>query len=147
MDGNNLFTVSDKDVVITDLKPDIEDEDVTRATIPGRSPLILFGPKINNHQEYVVFLTRDGKGINLVNNAFPFEVVSTEEVSQQLISLLLVFKNHYKIFHRTPMKRLSTLFVRQTIVCILLEWMERSKNGELWIEYQQLLKVLTLVNQ
>lgn len=81
MEGANLYTASDKDIVITDLKPDIEDEDNTRAKIPGRYPLTLFGAKVNDHQDCLVFLTRDGKGINLVDNAFPFEVIWTEEVS------------------------------------------------------------------
>ncbi|KAJ6637963.1 hypothetical protein Bhyg_10694 [Pseudolycoriella hygida] len=79
VDGSNLFTAGDKEILITDLKPDIEDEDGTKAKIPGRGPLILFGPKISNHQEFVVFLTRDGKGITLVDNVFPFEVIWTEE--------------------------------------------------------------------
>lgn len=82
VDGTNLFTVNDKEVVVTDLKPDIEDEDNTKAKMPGRSPLILFGPKVNNHQEFLVFLTRDGKGITLVDNVFPFEIIWTEEVSK-----------------------------------------------------------------
>lgn len=85
VDGTNLYTISDKEVDITDLKPDIEDEDNTKAKIPGRSPLILFGPKVNNHQDCLVFLTRDGKGINLVDNVFPFEVIWTEEVSYKFI--------------------------------------------------------------
>lgn len=81
VDGTNLYTVNDKDVVITDLKPDIEDEDNLKATIPGRSPLILFGPKVNNHQDCLVFLTRDGMGFTLVDNVFPYEIIWTEEVS------------------------------------------------------------------
>lgn len=85
VDGNNLYTCSEKDVVFTDLKPDIEDEDNTKATIPGRNPMILFGPKVNNHQDYLIFLTRDGKGINVVNSAFPFEVIWTEENAHETI--------------------------------------------------------------
>jgi len=85
VDGTNLYTVNDKNVVVTDLKPDIEDEDVTKATIPGRSPLILFGPKINNHQEFLVFLTRDGKGITLVDNVFPYEIIWTEDNAHDMI--------------------------------------------------------------
>lgn len=81
VDGTNLYTVNDRDVVITDLKPDIEDEDNLKATIPGRSPLILMGPKVNNHQEFLVFLTRDGMGFTLVDNVFPYEIIWTEEVS------------------------------------------------------------------
>lgn len=65
--------------------------------IPGRNPLIFFGPIVNNHHDCLVFLTRDGKGINLVDNVFPFEVIWTEEVSflrhtERWIVFFIIFK-------------------------------------------------------
>lgn len=82
VEGNNLYTVHGMNVVIIDIKPDVEDDsDITKGTIPGRGPLVLFGAKVNGHQKFLVFLTGDGKGIKLVNNAPPFKVLWTEEVS------------------------------------------------------------------
>jgi len=78
---NLLYTARDLDCVITDLLSGKTGTYVTIATIVGRAPVALFGAKENGISMYLVFTTRDGKGISLVRNKKPFESVWNKEVS------------------------------------------------------------------
>lgn len=78
---NLLYTARDLDCVITDLLDGKSGKYITKATIVGRAPVSVFGPKDNGISMYLVFTTRDGKGISLVRNKQPFETVWNKEVS------------------------------------------------------------------
>lgn len=83
---NLLYTARDLDCVITDLLDGKTGKYITKATIPGRQPVGLFGPKDNDISTYLVFTTRDGKGISLVRNKQPFDTVWNKEVSFEEIT-------------------------------------------------------------
>lgn len=55
---------------------------MTRATIPGRAPLCLFGELIDNRRKWILILTRDGKGYTIIRNSFneKFPTILTQEV-------------------------------------------------------------------
>lgn len=80
VEGTTLYTVRDLDVVATDISPGIMSYS-TKGTMEGRAPMLLFGPVVDKHQNYVVCITRDGKGISLYNNAPPYKKCWTKEVS------------------------------------------------------------------
>lgn len=81
VEKNLLYTARDLDCVITDLLDGKTGKYVTKATIVGRAPISLFGPKENGVSMYLVFTTRDGKGITLVRNKQPFHSVWNKDVS------------------------------------------------------------------
>lgn len=70
IEENRLYTIKDQDCVINE-KSDKSDNLVNKAVIPGRYPLALCGPKNGPRRKYLVFCTRDGKGLVLVNNEQP----------------------------------------------------------------------------
>lgn len=85
--GYNLYTVRETDVVITDIKPGMQEHSV-RGTFPGRYPVVLAGPDVTDHEvftakhrQFVVAATRDGKGFSVATNDTPFKIVKTKEVS------------------------------------------------------------------
>lgn len=83
VENNTLYTVRELDACITDITPGIMNF-ATIATIPGRAPLALIGPAVDGskkYHKYLLFTTRDGKGLTLVRNELPYEVVWTKEVS------------------------------------------------------------------
>lgn len=79
VENNILYTARDVDAVVTDITPGGESY-VTKATIPGRAPLTLSGPLVDGHKKYLICTTRDGKGITVIRNATPYNVVWTKEV-------------------------------------------------------------------
>lgn len=91
-----LYTVCDKDVAITALMnstaPDSTGKYTNRAILPGRAPLYLFGPEENGISKYLVFATRDGKGLILINNSTnpKFNTIWTKEVIVLEFKLLLI---------------------------------------------------------
>lgn len=85
VENDILYTVRNTDAVITDITPGIMNYS-TKGTIPGRAPLALIGPIVDGHKKYLVFTTRDGKGVTLVRNAVPYEVVWTKEVGILLLT-------------------------------------------------------------
>lgn len=89
VENDVLYTARNSDAVITDIKPGLLNY-VTKATIPGRAPLALIGPVVDGHKKYLVFTTRDGKGVTLVRNAPQYEVVWTKEVT-----LVILFKYEF----------------------------------------------------
>lgn len=99
VENTNLYTARDSDAVITDIKPGVMNYS-TKATIPGRAPLVLFGPLVDGHKKYLAFITRDGKGITLVKNSVPFDVAWTKEVSQIMsnIQSMKINQNKKKTF-------------------------------------------------
>lgn len=109
VEENNLYTVRESDVVITDITPH-QMSQVTKGTFPGRFPLILIGthkpvipdhipagrrpsyiPEIIKEKKYIVSATRDGKGIVVSNNGTPFKVLATKEVRIVIIKYLKMF--------------------------------------------------------
>lgn len=86
VENNILYTARDLDAVITDISPGVESY-VTMATIPGRSPLTLSGPLVDGHKKYLICTTRDGKGIEVIRNSKPFDVIWTKEVNPLLMAI------------------------------------------------------------
>lgn len=76
---NLLYTARDNDVVVTNLGP--TGRYMTKATIPGRAPLLVLGPMDNGTRKFVVCTTRDGKGIVLIRNDGKFPVMWTKDVN------------------------------------------------------------------
>ncbi|KAG4067784.1 hypothetical protein HA402_010470 [Bradysia odoriphaga] len=85
VEKNLLYTARDLDCVITDLLDGKTGRYVTKATIEGRAPVTLFGPKENEISMYLVFTTRSGKGISLVRNKQPFDSVWNKEDAHEMI--------------------------------------------------------------
>lgn len=87
-----LYTARDLDAVITDLGRSKTGQYVTIGTLPGRAPLALIGPIVvgqTEHRKYLVFTTRDGKGITLVRNEIRFGPIWTKQVWPLII---VIFK-------------------------------------------------------
>ena len=76
-----LYTARDLDAVITDLLNSQTGKYVTLEVIPGRDPVLLMGPVKDKRTKYLVFATRDGKGITVVRNERGFKVRFTKQVS------------------------------------------------------------------
>lgn len=79
VENHMLYTARDVDVVITDITPGMESY-VTKATIPGRAPLALSGPSVDGHKKYLICTTRSGKGITVIRNSGPYDIIWTKEV-------------------------------------------------------------------
>lgn len=103
VEENNLFTVRESDVVVTDITPHMMSQ-VTKGTVPGRAPLILIGtqkpvipdsvpmgrrasyvPEICKIKKYIVSATRDGKGLVVSNNFTPYKTIATKENAHSMI--------------------------------------------------------------
>lgn len=80
VEKNLLYTVRDLDVCVTDLLTGPTGRYITKATFPGKCPLLLFGPIINEKRKYLVVSTRDGKGITLHRNSKDFPSIWLKEV-------------------------------------------------------------------
>lgn len=80
VEKNLLYTARDLDVCVTDLLPGPTGRYITKATFPGKCPLILFGPIVNGKRKFLVVSTRDGKGISLHNNSDGFSLIWVKEV-------------------------------------------------------------------
>lgn len=88
-----LYTARDLDAVITDVGNSKTGQYVCVGTVPGRAPLALVGPEVETstgsgtstvvriRRKWLVFTTRDGKGLMMVNNDRKFEKVWSKEVS------------------------------------------------------------------
>lgn len=81
IDGTTLYTARDNDAVVTDLKPGRGPQFSTKATVMGRAPLALIGPVENGYKKWLIFTTRDGKGVRLVKNGGDWPVIWTKDVS------------------------------------------------------------------
>lgn len=95
-----IYTVCDKDVVVTEVKTFTEQKKV--GTFAGRAPLLLVGPEPNKHNKYIICTTRDGKGIVVASNELPFKVIATKAVS---VDLSINQSKHGK-FIEIPYKRM-----------------------------------------
>lgn len=88
-----LYTARDLDAVITDLGSSKTGQYVCVGTIPGRAPLALVGPEVVVtsgdgkpevvRRKWLVFTTRDGKGLMMVKNERKFEKVWLKEVRKK----------------------------------------------------------------
>lgn len=76
-----LYTARNTDAVITELKNGKKTHFTTRAVIPGRAPLALIGPVENGLRRWLIFTSRDGKGVSLVQNGCKWPVLWTKDVS------------------------------------------------------------------
>lgn len=82
VDNDFLYTVRDLDTIVTHLMPGKTGRYTTRAALPGRAPLALIGPIDNDGMhKFLVFTTRDGKGVTLIRNIRNWPVVWTKDVS------------------------------------------------------------------
>lgn len=79
VEEDRLYTVKDQDLIVSQ-KTASGKGLVNKATIPGRYPLILGGPKNGNKHAYILCCTRDGKGVTLIKNESPFTQLWTKEV-------------------------------------------------------------------
>lgn len=79
VEEDRVYTIKDQDLVISQ-KTASGKGLVNKATIPGRYPLILCGPKQQNKHKFVVFCTRDGKGLTLIKNEQPYTELWSKEV-------------------------------------------------------------------
>lgn len=102
VENNTLYTARDSDAVVTDIKPGHLNY-TTKATIPGRAPLTLVGPVVDGHKKYLAFTTRDGKGVTLVRNSAPYNVVWTKEVKLCVFRFLNVELNLFDLIFRMVM--------------------------------------------
>lgn len=83
-----LYTARDLDAVITDVGNSKTGQYVCIGTVPGRAPLALIGPEVETgdgkaariRRKWLVFTTRDGKGLMMVKNDRKFEKVWSMEV-------------------------------------------------------------------
>ncbi|XP_014091625.1 uncharacterized protein [Bactrocera oleae] len=63
-----IYTVRDLDVVVSDMIAGKSGKYSNKAVLPGKSPLALVGPVINDKRSFLVFADRSGKGLSLVKN-------------------------------------------------------------------------------
>lgn len=82
VEHHNLYTAKDLDTLVTQLVPGKKGNCGLIATIEGRAPLALVDPNEYGHSKYLVFTTRDGKGVTLVRNVTSYPVVWKKEVSR-----------------------------------------------------------------
>lgn len=82
VEKSTIYTARDLDAVVTEIMAGKSGKYSTKATIPGRAPLALIGPIVDERRSFFVFGTRDGKGVVLTKNlpGEKFAVVWTKEV-------------------------------------------------------------------
>lgn len=82
IEGKNIYSAKGLDTIISQVIDGPSGKYSNAAVIPGKSPLALIGPLIDGKRKYLVFATRDGKGIILVRNHVKeqFIVLWTKEV-------------------------------------------------------------------
>lgn len=98
VEGTTLYTARDLDVVITDISPGIMSYS-TKGTFEGRAPLLLIGASEDEkHKKFIACITRDGKGITLVNNQTPFKQLWTKEVSKLVYFNLFILEMQKTLF-------------------------------------------------
>lgn len=88
VEEDRVYTVKDQDLVISQ-KTASGKGLVNKATIPGRYPLILCGPKEGNKHKYVIFCTRDGKGLTMIKNETPYTELWSQDVSFEVRGVIV----------------------------------------------------------
>lgn len=63
-----IFTVRDLDVVVSEVVSGKSGKYSNKAVVPGKSPLVLVGPIVEDKRSYLAFADRTGKGLSLVRN-------------------------------------------------------------------------------
>lgn len=81
VEKNHLYTARDLDAVVTELLPGTKGSYGLKATVEGRAPLAVVGPIEDGRSKYLVFTTRDGKGVTLVRNGKSYPVIWRKDVS------------------------------------------------------------------
>lgn len=81
VEKNFLYTARDLDAVVTELMPGTKGNYGLKATVEGRAPLAVIGPIEDGRSKYLVFTTRDGKGVTLVRNGKTYPVIWRKDVS------------------------------------------------------------------
>ncbi|XP_055384483.1 uncharacterized protein LOC129614110 [Condylostylus longicornis] len=67
IDDKLIYTIRDNDLCISEIIPE-RGLYIVKAVVPGKSPLKLFGAYINAKRSLLATVSRDGKGINVLNN-------------------------------------------------------------------------------
>ncbi|GAB0096532.1 uncharacterized protein DMENIID0001_120560 [Sergentomyia squamirostris] len=96
VEGNLIYTIRDNDLVITEKTCLKTGKFVTKRTIPGKSPMIICGLETNGTKPWLVFCTRDGKGVIVIDNfrrpqepSAPWtEIWSKENAHEMIINCL-----------------------------------------------------------
>jgi len=68
VEGDLVYTIRESDLVVSEIVQSDRNLYKVKQVIPGKSPMKLFGPWINAKRSLVVTATRDGKGLNVLNN-------------------------------------------------------------------------------
>ncbi|CAD6994559.1 unnamed protein product [Ceratitis capitata] len=63
-----IYTVRDLDVVVSDMIAGKSGKYSNKAVLPGKSPLALVGPVIDDKRTFLAFADRTGKGLSFVKN-------------------------------------------------------------------------------
>uniref|UniRef100_A0A1L8E506 Putative myosin heavy chain kinase b n=1 Tax=Nyssomyia neivai TaxID=330878 RepID=A0A1L8E506_9DIPT len=92
VEGNLIYTIRDNDCVITE-KTDLKTgKFATKRVLPGKSPMIICGLETNGTKPWLVFCTRDGKGVTVIDNfrrpttpAAPWTELWTKENAHDMI--------------------------------------------------------------
>ncbi|XP_055676522.1 uncharacterized protein LOC129785882 [Lutzomyia longipalpis] len=92
VEGNLIYTIRDTDCVITE-KTDLKTgKFATKRVLPGKSPMIICGLETNGTKPWLVFCTRDGKGVTVIDNfrrpqapSAPWTEIWTKENAHEMI--------------------------------------------------------------
>lgn len=83
----------EKELVYTILNNDLSVHEVKengkyhmKASVPGKFPVTLFGDKVDGISKYVAILTRDGKGITILENQGKFPTLALKENLHEMIA-------------------------------------------------------------
>ncbi|XP_055384495.1 uncharacterized protein LOC129614120 [Condylostylus longicornis] len=67
VEGKLIYTIRDNDLCISEIHPE-KGLYLVKAVIPGKSPMKLIGPYVNGQRSLIVTVTRDGRGLSILNN-------------------------------------------------------------------------------
>lgn len=80
-----IYTLLNMDLSIHEVKEN--GKYMMKASIHGKFPVTLFGDKYQGRSEYIAILTRDGRGITIINNAVDgkFKILTVKENLHEMI--------------------------------------------------------------
>lgn len=78
IEANTLYTIRSLDLSINELRENGKHS--MKASIPGKSPVALFGKVENARRAYICLPTRDGMGITVVTNSGQFPILTKKDV-------------------------------------------------------------------
>ena len=85
VEKNECYTLLNSDLSIHEFKNN--GQFCMLMSIPGKFPVTLFGEKTDGRSKYIAVLTRDGKGITIVNNKLneKFKTLTVKENLHEMI--------------------------------------------------------------